>query len=618
MSNSGLWEFITLSSAIKNVANVYWKSGRSVYHQKPFVNASRLKRQAPLHSTPSIKNVEDERKEVASHEKEMKNATEGLQSASVNLSEKLTTDEAMKGKSTLSQDENKGMKSASVVSDGVVSNSKPHINSKVTLDSDTYPTTKQSQPDKLHEHKLEKDILKEKDDSQKELKPETFQKPPNIPLTSSKVPSSQWSRLWHYGGLATSLSVGAVGEKLKRVWGSSKDEGDVLLNQRNIEVLVNKLSQMRGAALKLGQMLSFQDSKMFPGHIAHILERVRDSAHAMPDKQLEKVMTQNLGKEWKKLFSEFDKSPMAAASIGQVHRGRLSSNGTLVAIKVQYPGVKNSIDSDLNNLSILLRASRLLPKGLFLENSIAAARKELALECDYTREADFVERFGALLNHDSRLKIPKVFREASGPSVLTLEYLHGVALGKMVYTQELRNKIGTILTELCFKEIAEFHCMQTDPNWSNFLYNTDTGQLELLDFGASIEYSQEFITKYCRLLLAGARRDKDTCRKLSEELGYLSRHESRAMVNAHVESIFTLAEPFAFDAPDVYNFGQQTITERVKKQIPLMLQLRLRPPPEETYSLHRRLSGHFLLCSKLGAQIRCKEVFQKILKPFNN
>ncbi|WBW71392.1 ABC1 kinase family ubiquinone biosynthesis ATPase Coq8 [Schizosaccharomyces osmophilus] len=616
MGNSGLWEFITLSSAIKNVASIYWKSGRSIYHQKPFINASTLKKQGPVLSKSYVGNIEDDKVKVACHEKETKKATESLQSLAKD-SEVLTPGEVMNGKHTPILDEKKELNYDPKLTN-FVSDRKPQTKTNDPLSSEVNPTIKPNQSNTFYERKQNEEIVKEKAHHLKELETEAFQKPPSIPLKASKVPSSQWSRLWHYGGLATSLSVGAVGEKLKRVWGSSKEEGGVLLNERNIEILVNKLSQMRGAALKLGQMLSFQDSKMFPGHIAHILERVRDSAHAMPDKQLEKVMAQNLGKDWKSLFSEFEKSPMAAASIGQVHRGRLASNGTLVAVKVQYPGVKNSIDSDLNNLSILLRASRLLPKGLFLENSIAAARKELALECDYMREADFVERFGMLLKQDQRLRVPKVFREASGPTVLALEYLHGIALGKIVYTQELRNKIGTILTELCFKEIADFHCMQTDPNWSNFLYNTHTHQLELLDFGASIEYSQEFISKYCRLLLAGARRDKDACQQLSEELGYLSKHESKAMINAHVESIFTLAEPFAFDAPDIYDFGHQTITERVKEQIPLMLQLRLQPPPEETYSLHRRLSGHFLLCSKLGAKIQCKQVFQKILSPFNN
>ncbi|EEB05908.1 atypical/ABC1/ABC1-A protein kinase Abc1 [Schizosaccharomyces japonicus yFS275] len=437
-------------------------------------------------------------------------------------------------------------------------------------------------------------------------------------LKPSKVPSSQVSRLFHYGGLAASLSAGAVSEKWKRFWGSSKETGASFLSRRNTEVLVNKLTQMRGAALKLGQMVSFQDSDIFPKGMSKVLERVRDGAHYMPDKQLERVMQKNLGPDWLKLFSDFQRMPIAAASIGQVHKARLASSNALVAVKVQYPGIDKSIDSDLSNLSMLLTASKLLPKGLFLEESIREARRELKWECDYKREAACAERFHELLQGDPNFKVPRVFREASGPTVLTLEYLHGQALGKQKLPQKECNRLGTLLMHHCLREIADYHFMQTDPNWSNFLYNEHTRQLELLDFGASREYDDKFVDRYCRLLLAAAKRDFDTCRRLSVELGYLNKNESSLMIKAHIESLFTLAEPFADDAPEVFDFRTQTITERIKAEIPVMLKLRLQPPPEQTYSLHRRLSGHFLLCAKLGAQIRCRKIFYEVLKKYDN
>jgi aarF domain-containing kinase len=158
---------------------------------------------------------------------------------------------------------------------------------------------------------------------------------------------------------------------------------------------------MRGAALKLGQMISFQDIKMLPPAIHDVLQRVQDSADYMPASQRNQVLTSNLGENWRDLFESFEDVPIAAASIGQVHKAVLKSTGQEVAVKVQYPGVANSIDSDLNNLSILLTASRLLPKGLFLDRTIANARTELGWECDYTREAECQTRFRDLLQDDT-------------------------------------------------------------------------------------------------------------------------------------------------------------------------------------------------------------------------
>lgn len=357
---------------------------------------------------------------------------------------------------------------------------------------------------------------------------------------------------------------------------------------------------------------------MLPAPIQEVLQRVQDSADYMPASQRNKVLASNLGPDWRDLFSTFDEMPMAAASIGQVHRAVLKSTGQEVAVKVQYPGVANSIGSDLNNLSVLLTASRLLPKGLYLEKTIANARTELGWECDYIREAECATRFKELLADDTAFTVPAIIPGASGREVLTAELMHGTAVTKLTsLNQAQRDWIGTQILRLCLREITEFHFMQTDPNWTNFLYNAATSKLELLDFGASRDFPPAFIDPYVGVLAAAARDDRAAVRDLSVRLGYLTGHESKAMLDAHVASVLTLAEPFAASTSEVYDFRDQTITDRVRGLIPTMIRERLAPPPEETYSLHRKLSGAFLLCAKLGSRVRCRELFENAVKRFN-
>ncbi|KAJ8113995.1 hypothetical protein OPT61_g4013 [Boeremia exigua] len=443
---------------------------------------------------------------------------------------------------------------------------------------------------------------------------------PAYALRESRVPSSRFGRLWQYAGLGTSMALGAVGESLRRVTGTAAATGgSLMLSPGNLEILVAKLSRMRGAALKLGQMISFQDSKMLPPQIQEVLQRVQDSADYMPAWQRDKVLASNLGSEWRDLFETFEDIPIAAASIGQVHKAVLKSTGQPVAVKVQYPGVANSIDSDLNNLSILLTASRILPRGLFLDKTIANARLELGWECNYTREAECQTRFRDLVADDTSVfTVPKVFPEASGPTVLTAEMMSGVGVAKLKnLTQEQRDWIGTQILRLCLREIVEFKFMQTDPNWTNFLFNAKDNKIELLDFGASREYPDEFVEPYINVLIAASKEDRNSIRDLSLELGYLTGDESTAMLNAHTDSVLTLAEPFKSSGPEIYDFRDQTITDRVRDLIPVMVRERLAPPPEETYSLHRKLSGAFLLCARLGSRVPCRELFENAVATYN-
>lgn len=436
-------------------------------------------------------------------------------------------------------------------------------------------------------------------------------------LKESRIPTSRFGRMWNYGTLATGMGFGAINESLKRATGLSSDNsGSVMLSESNVNRLVDKLSRMRGAALKMGQMLSIQgiqatgDKTGLPPQLEQILLRVHDSANYMPKKQMESVLSKELGSDWRSHFKDFDPIPIAAASIGQVHAATLASTNEQVVIKIQYPGVAESIDSDLSNLKTLVTFSNLLPRGLYLDNTIKVTKEELAWECDYIREANNAIKFKELLAGDDRYKVPSVVKDLCTEKVLVSERLQGRVLSKAVEeSQDLRNKLGEHLLRLCLREVFSFRFMQTDPNWSNFFY--DKSQVQLLDFGACREFPKQFLDLYGRILISAAHNDREGVWKYSKELGFVTGYETEVMRNAHIDSVILLGEPFRKDAPDTYDFLSQTITQRVRETIPVMLRHRLTPPPDETYGLHKKLSGAFLLCTKLGSKFDTKAVWRE-------
>ena len=192
------------------------------------------------------------------------------------------------------------------------------------------------------------------------------------------VPSSRLSRVAGFGGLAVRLAASSLREKAGNMLGSSFYSTND--NQAPV-ILADTLSRMRGAALKLGQMLSLQDSESLdlPSGLSTALERVRHAADYMPASQLDSQMRNQLGDDWETHFTSFERTPIAAASIGQVHKAR-TVDGRLVAVKVQYPGVAGSIDSDLQNLRMIVTYTSLLPPGLFVDQIISVAGEELKLE----------------------------------------------------------------------------------------------------------------------------------------------------------------------------------------------------------------------------------------------
>ena len=406
------------------------------------------------------------------------------------------------------------------------------------------------------------------------------------------VPASRVSRVASFASLGAGLAFGMVAEASRRAVGirgggksGAATDGSLILTEANASRIVATLCRVRGAALKLGQILSIQDGAVIGPELQKIFDRVRESADFMPQWQLEQVMRGDLGDNWKDNFGSFSMKPFAAASIGQVHRASLP-DGTEVAVKVQYPGVAKSIDSDIRNLLTLMKLLAFLPEGLFVDKIASHMAVELAQECDYKREALCGQRMKELLAPLKVYHVPTVYPDLSATQVLTTEYIRGLTIDQCTaLPQNTRNLIASAVLKLCFTELFIHRYMQTDPNWANFLFNPKTQQLGLLDFGATREYRPGFVNTYFKIIDGAARKDREAVLEHSREVGFLTGFESKAMNDAHVESVMLLARPFHEDKN--FNFGKQTITSEIQALSGVMLRERLCPPPPEviTFSL---------------------------------
>ena len=314
----------------------------------------------------------------------------------------------------------------------------------------------------------------------------------NNKAQENAVPTTRVGRVATFAPLVTRLAADVLKTRI-----SDKSSPQNMLSKATTDKMVETLSRARGAALKIGQMLSIQDDAIIPKHVSEVFERVRQSADYMPFSQVESQLIAAFGKNWEEeKFQSFEKKPFAAASIGQVHRA-VTKSGQHVAVKIQYPNVANSIDSDVENLKLVLPLLR-LPESFYPHDAIQTAREELIWETDYIREAECQTHMRKEFENDEVVKIPKVESELSSKHVLTAELiLNAITLDECLQLdQETRNFIARQMIRIGFKQLFSLRFMQTDPNWSNYFWDPKHSNIWMIDFGAAREYSKEFIDDY--------------------------------------------------------------------------------------------------------------------------
>jgi len=432
----------------------------------------------------------------------------------------------------------------------------------------------------------------------------------------TRVPTGRLERLVRMGWMAGGFAVGGLADGARRlVKPGTLDPTEIFLSADRARKLANQLSQMRGAAMKLGQMLSLEGDDLLPAEFSNALAMLRAGADTMPASQVRRVLGRAYGRGWEKLFREFDMEPMAAASIGQVHAA-VAADGRDLAVKIQYPGVAKSIDSDLNNLAGLLRMARILPVDIDISEILAEAKRQLRQEADYLLEAQHLERFRKLVEDQPDVIVPRVHHDLTSKRVLAMERVYGRPLEDLRspdYPQPIRDTVGEQLQRLLIRELFEFRFMQTDPNFANYLFQPESGRLALLDFGSVKEFSEEFVEKYRRLCRSVLARDRDGVARASVDIGYTSGRESAEVTAALVDLAMLGAEPLLEEGP--YDFGASRLAARVRNAgFDLVVREGfLRAPPSQTVFLHRKVAGTFLLCVHIRSRVNTRALLLESL-----
>jgi predicted unusual protein kinase regulating ubiquinone biosynthesis (AarF/ABC1/UbiB family) len=352
---------------------------------------------------------------------------------------------------------------------------------------------------------------------------------------------------------------------------------------------------------------------LLPQQLSEVLSRLREGAHQMPLGQVAQVLERAWGGDWQRQFRRFKFTPLAAASIGQVHEALLK-DGRRLAVKVQYPGIRQSIDSDVDNVATLLGMFKLVPREIDIRPLLAEAKRQLHLEADYRAEADAMQRYRLLLGNDPRFLMPQVIEELSTTDVLAMHFQDGRPIETLADEPgAVRNRAAGALVELALREVFDWGLVQTDPNFANYLYQPSSGRIQLLDFGATRAYPAHRRSALRALLAASVDGTDDAIADAAHLVGYLGDRDPPGYRDTVIGLLRTATEPVL--ANGTYAFRTSDLARRMSD---IVVDMRLRDrygrlPPTDILFLHRKLGGLYLLLTRIGARIALRELIEPYL-----
>ncbi|OUS30689.1 ABC transporter [Gammaproteobacteria bacterium 45_16_T64] len=416
--------------------------------------------------------------------------------------------------------------------------------------------------------------------------------------------------------MSASIAKNYAGNKVKGMFADEevkKENQEAMYADMGIRI-AETLGEMKGAVMKVGQIVS-QVKDLMPPEVAKALETLQKESPPMPYAMIRRQLIRSLGDEPEALFAHFEQEPFAAASIGQVHKA-ITKDGVNCIVKIQYPGVKESCDSDLKQIKRLFKMAGLVKLSKeIVDKTFDEIRDMLYEELDYNHEAENLKFFGEHYKNHPYIIVPEYIEELSSETVLTLSYVEGDSLQNVKspkYDQDMRNTLAYRLFDTMGRQIYELQRVHCDPHPGNFAFRPD-GSIIIYDFGAVKEVSDKTIRIHKSLITDALEGKTNTLEKHLVDMGVRQSDGPDVPDSYFEEWLSIIMEPFNNDDP--FDFSQSRVHTRVAKKLKkdAFKYLGAFQPSPETMHVDRVLSGHYWTLIDLEANISLRGLIKEIL-----
>lgn len=365
---------------------------------------------------------------------------------------------------------------------------------------------------------------------------------------SNDFKSSKLSRFLSVGSSLTKataqLAVDAAKTKAQNYLDRNPEIKDMSLKIKASKEIIQTMGELKGAMMKLGQMISISEDLFLPKEISDLFRDLQKNSPSMPESEVRRMIMESFNRPPEELFLEFDIKPVAAASIGQVHRAKLHT-GEVVAVKIQYPKIVNAIKYDFQNLHKIDRLIHLLyPNKPNIDDMISELKTSLLEECDYLHEMEQIQFFKEKYkNIFPMIQIPAVHPEFCSEQILTMEWVEGDSFEQTLhYTEEQKNFLGESLYESYLYSLFELKRLHTDPQNGNYLFRPD--KIIMLDFGSTREFDHDFVTDYAGLMMSLEENRRDIYSIIAKRLKIFKEDENEELIAKHFIMIRDLYLPY--------------------------------------------------------------------------